>query len=187
WEPLDNTLYVETDDQLAQDTTYLLVVTRGLHDAAGDPLDASDFRARLNYGQTKDPAEKAYRKALLDAIHSTFVAGVNPSEIADASLFTTQSITATSEQIRDQIRSAPAPAANFNLGPGGSRTVFPNVPGLTIAWNRQTKGVGPLSTVPVPVLATQVFPGSVATIAYGSFPSRQYENGAQTIPAVGTR
>src|SRR5204862_4843986 len=62
WEPLDNTLYLETDEQLAQGTTYLLVVTRALHDAAHRPLDATDFRARLNYGQTKDPAEKADRK-----------------------------------------------------------------------------------------------------------------------------
>ena len=186
WEPLDNTLYVESDEQLAQDTTYLLVVTRGVHDAAGKPLDVTDFRARLNYGQTKDPAEKAYRKALLDALHSAFVAGVSPGDIADASLFTTQSITATSEQIRDQIRAAPAPVANFNLGPAGTRTVFPNVLGLSITWNRQTTVSGPLDPRDVPVLATQVFPGSVAAIAYGSFASRQYIDSTQTIPAVGT-
>jgi hypothetical protein len=187
WEPIDNTLYVESDEQLAQDATYLLVVTRGIHDAAGDPLDATDFRARLNYGQTKDPAQKAYRKALLEALHSAFATGTNPSDIADASLFTTQSITAISEKIRDQIRSAPAPVPNFNLAPDGSRTLFPNSPTLSITWNRQTKVVGPLSSVAVPVPVTQVFPGSIASIAYGSFASREYEDGTQVIPAVGTR
>jgi hypothetical protein len=29
WEPLTNTLYVESNDQLQQDSTYLLVVTKG--------------------------------------------------------------------------------------------------------------------------------------------------------------
>src|SRR5438105_10148310 len=32
WEPAANTLHVESDEPLAQDTTYLLVVTRGVHD-----------------------------------------------------------------------------------------------------------------------------------------------------------
>src|SRR5262249_46189620 len=74
WEPSDNTLYVESDEQLAEDSTYLLIVTRGLHDANGKPLDVADFRAQLNYGQTKDPAVKTYRKALLDALSSGFAA-----------------------------------------------------------------------------------------------------------------
>ena len=186
WEPLTNTLYVESDEQLAEDSTYLLVVTRGVHDANGDPLDATTFRHDLNFGQTKDPAAKAYRKALLDSLSLASLGGASPSDVAGASLFTTQSITAISEKIRDQIRSAPAPVANFNLAPDGSRTVFANVPGLSIIWNRQTKVVGPLSPTPVPVLATQVFPGSIAKIAYGSYASPNYENSSQVIPAVGT-
>jgi hypothetical protein len=186
WEPLTNTLYVESNDQLQQDSTYLLVVTKGVRAADGDPV-APTFQHDLNFGQTKDPAKKAYLKALLDALNSAFAAGVAPDDVADASLFTTQSITAISEKIRDQIRSAPAPTANFNLGPGASRTVFTNSPTLTIDWNRQTTVAGPLSTTGVPVLATQVFPGSIAKIAYGSFAAPDYENGSQVIPPVGTR
>ena len=187
WNPGDNTLYVESNDQLEQDSTYLLVVTRGVRDASGKPVDVTDFRAQLNYGQTKDPAVKAYRKALLDALPSAFAGGAAPGDIADASLFTTQSITAISEKIRDQIRSAPAPVPNFNLAPDGSRTVFANAPGLSITWTRQTPTPPAPITMPVPVSFTQVFPGSVATIAYGSFPSRDYENSAQVIPPVGTK
>jgi hypothetical protein len=187
WEPLTNTLYVESDEQLAQNSTYLLVVTRGVHDANGVPLNVTSFRHDLNFGQTKDPAAKAYRKALLDALPSAFAGGANPGDIADASLFTTQSITAISEKIRDQIRAAPAPTPNFNLGPGGSRTVFANTPGLSIMWNQQTTVAGPLSPQPVPVPATQIFPGSIATIAYGSFASPDYENSSQVIPPVGTK
>jgi hypothetical protein len=185
WEPLTNTLYVESDEQLAQHSTYLLVVTDGIHDASGQPIEAT-FLHDLNFGQTKDPATKAYRKALLDALESAFVAGVAPDDVADASLFTTQSITAISEKVRDQIRSASAPTPNFNLGPGGSSTVFTNALGLSITWNRQTTVAGPLDPVAVPVAATQIFPGSIAKIAYGSFASPNYENTSQTIPPVGT-
>src|ERR1700687_611799 len=66
WEPLTNTLHVESDEQLAQDTTYLLVVTRGVRGADGRPLAATDFRRDLNFGQTKDRDTKAYRKELLE-------------------------------------------------------------------------------------------------------------------------
>ena len=129
WEPLTSTLYVESDEQLAQDSTYLLVVTRGIHDANGNPLDTTSFRHDLNFGQTKDPASKAYRKALLDSLSLASLGGAGPDDIAAASLFTTQSISAISEKIRNQIRSAPAPVPNFNLAPDGSRTVFANVAG----------------------------------------------------------
>jgi hypothetical protein len=188
WEPLTSTLYVESDEQLAEDSTYLLVVTRDIHDANGDPLDTTSFRQDLNFGQTKDPASKAYRKALLDALPLAALGGADPDEdIAAASLFTTQSISALSKKVRDQIRSAPAPTPNFNLAPDGSRTVFANVPGLAIAWNRQLTVAGPLSPSAVPVVATHLVPGSIAKIAYGSFASPNYQNSSQIIPAVGTR
>ena len=138
WEPLTNTLHAESAEQLDQDSTYLLVVTRGVHDAAGKPLDTTTFRHDLNFGQTKDPAQKAYRKALIDALDSAFVAGVHNDDIAAASLFTTQSITAISEKIRHQIRSAPAPQANFNIATGGARAVFANSPTLRSASTGRT-------------------------------------------------
>jgi hypothetical protein len=185
WEPLTNTLYVESNDQLQQDSTYLLVVTAGVRDTRGKPVESA-FRRELNFGHTKNPNVEAYRQALLAALNSAFAAGVAPDDVADASLFTTQSITAISEKVRDQIRSAPAPIANFNLGPGGSSTVFANSPLLKIDWNQQRLVTGPLETHAVPVLATQVFPGSIARIAYGSFAAPNYENGSQLIPPVGT-
>ena len=53
-------------------------------------------------------------------------AGVIPrGQIVAATVFTTQSVTATLEKIRDQIKAATPQAADFNLGPGGTRTVFP--------------------------------------------------------------
>ena len=111
-------------------------------------------------------------------------------DIAAASLFTTQSITAISEKIRDQIRSAPAPQANFNIATGGARAVFANSPTLQIRLNRQNSVAGPLTTStlnPGILFLPTNFPGSVGTIAYGSFPSPNYEDASQAYPPVGTR
>src|SRR6266540_3968964 len=94
WEPLTSTLHVEPDSLLEQATSYVIVVTDDLKSADGSELDASQFRKFLNFGQTGDPAEKAYRKALLAALHWS---GVPPGHIVDAALFTTRSEEHTSE------------------------------------------------------------------------------------------
>ena len=183
WEPLTNTLHVESDEQLAQDTTYLLVVTRGVHDASGQPLDATTFRRDLDFGQTKDPTLKAYRKALLDALPTAMAGGATPSQIADASLFTTQSIDAISRKIRAQLQGG---AVTFALGTNGERTVFPLSSVRTIQLQRQV-GTATFAPLFLPIPALSIFPGSVGTIAFGSYASPDYENSAEVIPAVGTR
>ncbi len=182
WEPATNTLHVESDEQLAQDATYLLVVTNGIHAADGTPIEAT-FRHDLNYGQTKDPATKAYRKALLDALPMALAGGADADDIAGASLFTTQSITAISRKIGAQIHaSSPAPAT-FLLGPGGTRTVFPAA--TPISWNRQV-GTSTFSSTTLPTAALFLFPGSVAQVAFGRFASPDYETAAKVIPPYGT-
>src|SRR5712691_3514740 len=183
WEPLTNTLHAESNEQLAQDTTYLLVVTRGVRGTDGEPLDATDFRQDLNVGQTKDPALKAYRKALLDALPMAMAGGANPSEIADASVFTTQSIDAISRKIRSQLSAGPA---SFTLGTAGERTVFPLSSVAGIQLRRQT-GTSTFTGSFLPTPALSIFPGSVGAVAFGSFASPDYENPAEVIPAVGTR
>jgi hypothetical protein len=179
WEPAANTLYVESDEQLDQSTTYLLVVTRGVHGADGEPLDATSFRHDLNYGQTKDPALKAYRKALLNALPLAKAGGASPSDIAAASLFTTQSITPISQKIRGQLQ---GDEANFVLGTGGVRTVFPFSSVASVTWQRQITTAPTFSTggLFLPLLA------GVGTIAFGSYSSPDYETPAKIIPAVGT-
>jgi hypothetical protein len=180
WEPATNTLHVESDEQLAQDATYLLVVTKGIRAADGKRIKAT-FRHDLKHA--KGPAAKAYRKALLHALPMALAGGAGKHDIADASLFTTQSITAVSRKIRAQIQaSSPAPAT-FLLGPGGTRTVFPAV--TPISWNRQV-GTSTFSPTTLPTSALFVFPGSVASVAFGSFASPDYETAAKVIPPYGT-
>ena len=183
WDPLTNTLHAESDEQLAQDTTYLLVVTRDVRGADGEPLEETDFRHDLNFGQTKDRHTKAYRKALLDALPMARAGGARPSDIAAASLFTTQSIDAISRQIRSQLTVGPA---SFNLGVAGERTVFPLSSVAAVQWRRQT-GTATFSTSFLPTPALSLFPGSVGTIAFGSYESPNYETAAGVIPATPTK
>src|SRR5690349_23831336 len=81
WDPATLTLHAESDELLDQHTRYALIVTNGIRDAAGDPVEAgafATFRHDLNFGQTKNQALKAYRKSLLDAIAAS---GANPESI----------------------------------------------------------------------------------------------------------
>src|SRR5215204_6574235 len=184
WEPAANTLHVESDEQLQQHSRYLLVVTRGVHGSDGQRLDGSAFwRELLARGPA---ADKAYRTQLLFALGASFFAGADPAQVAAASLFTTQSVDAISKKVRRQIRKGQAPTPIFALGTGGERTVFPLSSITAIQWVRQT-GTSTFATSFLPTPALSVFPGSVGTVAFGSYTSPDYQTAAKVIPAVGTR
>ena len=196
WDPASLTLFVQSDQHLDQRTNYLLIVTKGVQDKNGDAIEASDsfthFRHDYNFGQAKDPRLKAYRDSLIKSLTDELLGSLTPalsrSDVAAASIFTTASITATLEKIRDQIKAATAPTANFNLGlVGQQRTVFPVNSINVILFGQQTVVAGPLNTVPVPTPALQIFPGSVATIAFGKFSGKNFETPGGFIPTVSTR
>ena len=175
WEPAATTLHAESAALLAQHETYLLVATTGLRSADGAPLDRSAFLRDLNFGQTKDTQAKEYRTALRDALHATGTF----TDAATASLFTTQSITADLDKIRAQL-SASAPA------PPRVTASFARAQITAIVWNRQSSTSGSLSPSFVPVLALDVFPGSVGRVVFGTYESPDYETSARVIPATGT-
>jgi len=196
WDAAAKTLVFESDELLQQHSRYLLVVTTGVKDAAGDPIEAGRWeefrrggrehegRGRGDRGQGRDDDLDDYRRALNDGEHS---ARPGRHRVAALSLFTTQSISADLQKIHHQIqRSNPAPI-NFMVGNGGTaRAVFPlaNIGG--IAWQQQTGAAPAFTTVPVPVGALGVFPGAVGRVAFGSFRSPDYETAARVIPATGT-
>ena len=188
WDPATNTLHAESDAFLDQHTRYALIVTNGIRDLSGAPVEAGafgSFRHDLNFGQTKNARLKAYRKSLLDALDAS---GVPPSGVVAASVFTTESVTAILEKIRNQIKAATPAAPSFLLGNNGTvSTVFP-LPTVTgIVWNQQRSTINPLTPVPVAAFAAlQVFPG-VGSLAFGKYASPDYETAAKFIPAVGTR
>jgi hypothetical protein len=174
WEPAANALHFESGQLLKEGTTYLLVVTTGVFAADGTPLDRTTFLHDLNFGQTKDPAAKAYRKALKAALDQV---GAFETTAA-ASLFTTQTATDELAAIRDQLdANTPAPAT--------IEATFAVSSVIGIVFNRQSGANPPtFSPTPVPTPALQVFPGSVASLVFGSYDSPQYENASRVIPAV---
>jgi hypothetical protein len=196
WDPATLTLFVQSDARLEQHTSYLLIVTDGVRDAAGDPIEAagefSGFRRALNFGQTKDPALKRYRKDLITSLDEdslgSLAPALTPGDVVAASVFTTGSVTATLEKIRDIIKAAPAPAVSFHLGLLGERTVFPLSSVAGILLRPQVSTVAPLpagSFLPTPAL--NVVPGSVSTMAFGKFSAMNFETPGGFIPEVPTR
>src|SRR5262245_35260948 len=195
WDVATNTLHVESDELLEQHTRYALIVTHGLRDADGLPIEPSEafarFRHDLNFGQTADPALGGYREDLLGALSAAELAGVKPKDVVTASVFTTISATAVLEEIRDQIHAATPEPADFLLGPGGTRTVFAleDISGIT--WNQQTRVGSPLSPVSLATELTalrNLIPGAVSRIAYGKYTSPEYlVHPGEFIPPVATR
>lgn len=192
WDPASLTLFAESDQHLDQHANYLLVVTDGVHDAAGNPVAASAGFRNLNADGSADAQLRAYRQAVRSLIDNgtlnRIAPGLDKKHIAAASLFTVESVTATLESIRQQVKAAAAPAVNFNLGTGGEKTVFPlnTVTGLT--WNVQALTVGPLipTSLNGNLAALQVFPGSIGTLAFGKFSGTHWQNANVFIPQVPT-
>src|SRR5258708_5120217 len=147
WNPGTNTLVFESDEQLNEHTRYVLVVTDGVRDATGDPIEAGRW-------DRFDPDERDARRHVPPARH----------RIAALSVFPTQSTTADRDKIRDQIkRSQPAPV-EFVVGQGPSgpvRAVFPLSQVAAVQFNRQV-GTAPVFTTSfLPTPALNVVPGSV--------------------------
>ncbi len=71
WDTFTNTLHVETDELLEQHTRYALIVTNGIRDAAGRPVEASEAFRRF-----RETVREEYKHALLDAIHTARRLGV---------------------------------------------------------------------------------------------------------------
>jgi len=191
WDPASLTAFVESDQHLEQHTSYLLVVTNGVTDPTGDPVEASRAFERFRHhdGDDRDDHSGFYRELLERSLSEEVLEhlGLHHHHIVAASVFTTGSITATLQRIQDQIEREPAPPVNFNLGTHGERTVFSVSSVIGILYGRQTHTVGPLNTVPVPTPALQVFPGSVSTIAFGKFTAKNWETAGGFIPVVPTR
>ena len=169
WEVATNTLHVESDQLLRQHTTYILVVTTDVRDAAGKRIGSAFFRPHM-HGEMSDLVRGLPGKLRL-------------SDVAVASIFTTQSATSMLEQVRRQIDAATPAAPNFVLGAGGERTVFPAANVTSILFSRQT---GTAPTFDVSPTGTPFLTG-VGTIAFGAFDSPDYENASKVILAAGTR
>jgi hypothetical protein len=172
WEPAADALHVESDQLLRQHTSYILVVTNGVRDVSGEPIESAPFRADLH-----------------DNI-SELVRGLPGKlrlhDVAVATVFTTQSVTQHLEQVRAQIKASTPATADFLLGTGGVRTVFPLSSISSILFSRQTGTAPTFSVSPTGTPFLSLYPGSVGTVAFGAFDSPDYETASKVIPATGT-
>ena len=204
WDPATATLHAQSDEFLEQYTRYLLVVTRAVRDVAGNPIEVSAqfdrFRRDDNFGKTRDPVLKTYRKSLLRALSfAEDELDLRRKDIAAASVFTTQTVTSVMERIRDAIkRSTPAPAdlcvANDPRG-APVRAAFPLSSVRKFVF-RQHVGSTRAPAPPGPRFADvdrtvalgllRIFDGAVGQIAFGKFSSPDYLGAGGVIPPVGT-
>ncbi|MEJ8809855.1 Ig-like domain-containing protein [Variovorax ureilyticus] len=187
WDVAGKTLVVESDELLQEHTRYALVITNGIRDKAGDPIDAGRF-GQLRQGtgrpEMQDRDITDYVGALQDADRT-----IRPSRhrAVALSVFTTQSISADLLKIREQIRRSDPDPVNFMIGNGGTeRAVFTVANLAALQWKQQTGTAPAFTTSNVPLQALGVFPGAVGRIAFGRFRSPDYENAARVIPATGT-
>jgi hypothetical protein len=192
WDVATDTLYAESDEMLDQHARYALLVKRGVRDATGNLVGPSEafrrFRHAGNPGQSDDWMTASYRWELIDVLAAAQRAGIRENDIIAASVFTTQSITAPLERIRDQMDVSVPADADFQLGFDGGRTVFPlsTIAGITATNQTRTDGSLP-AVVTVPVSFLQLVPGSVGHVAFGKYASPNYLTPDVVIPPVGTR
>ena len=186
WDPQTRTLYAEADEVLVQHSRYLFVVTDGVLDTVGHPIRSAQFRKFLNFGQTNNQAAKTYRTDLLAALDELEAAGVPPGRVAAASLFTTQSVTAVLEKIRDQLAAVTPNPVDFVLGSSGERTVFPLADVVSVTARRHDTTAPEFATTNFRVGDLRMVPGAVGMIAFGRYRSPRYDTTAGVIPPVAT-
>ncbi|HYK06259.1 MAG TPA: hypothetical protein VEW11_00685 [Gaiellaceae bacterium] len=172
WEPAADTLHVESDQLLRQRTAYILVVTNRVRDASGEPIEAAPFRSDLHH----DMSELV--RGLPDKLRL--------ADVAVATVFTTQSVTPLLEQVRAQIETSTPATADFVLGAGGVRTVFPLASISSIVFSRQTGTAPAFQVSPTGTPFLSLYPGSVGTVAFGAFDSPDYETASKVIPPTGS-
>ena len=180
WDPATSSLHLNSDESLTQHAQFALIATNGILDAQGKPVLASgDFTQFIASGAGD------YRDRLRAGIDAAVSLGIVRENIVAASVFTTMSATAILEKIRDQIHAGVPQPASFVTN--GVRTVFPRSAITSVTVHRQTRVSPPVFSDAVYLLAgLDLVPGSVSTVAYGTFSAPNYETPQQVIPQVAT-
>jgi virulence factor lipase-like protein len=180
WNPERNRLFAKSADLLNQHSRYALIVTNGIRDLHGAPVAPSRPFEQLKHGFGASAGDVG------EAIAAARAVGTPADTIVAATVFTTQSVTAILERIRDRIKSETPSPAQFDLGPGGAPTVFPLSNIASAVWNQQT-GENPQTFNAVRLDFSTLTP-FVGRIAFGRYTSPDYLlHPGEFIPPVGTR
>jgi hypothetical protein len=180
WSPDTNQLYVESDEQLDQDSSFAIIVTNGLLDTSGRPIASTRaFHNFLHHGRGY------YHRRLLAGIQAANAISIPTENIVTASAFVTLSATAVLEKMRDQITAGLPDATSFMHD--GVRTVYPLDSVASMVIDQQTQVSPPAFTPATINLGLLHFvPGAIGTLAFGSFDSPNYLVSQSYIPQIST-
>lgn len=170
WDPATKAAFAKPDDFLDQHRRFAIIVTDGVLDASGDPVELNpDFQACI------DTPPNYYCRQLSQAVAAA-APQFAPRRIVAASVFTTQSATAWLEKARRGLQDAPT---DFHRT--GDSNVF-NISELTsIAFEEQVAG-DRFERTELPMF---VYSG-IGRVAFGAFQSPNFLDERQKIPAVPT-
>jgi hypothetical protein len=176
WDVATRTLRVSSDERLDEHTRYALVVTNRVHAADGSAIAPSDEFRRYRHDLAKSTNADArwYRRALLTAEWAARRSGADANDIVVVSMFTTQSATHIEQAIHQQIISSAPPQADFMIGPGGTRAVYPLANIASVTWNRQMTAGPTLSPIASQLIPVRFVPGAVSNVAFGRYVSPDY-------------
>jgi hypothetical protein len=185
WEPATKTLFVESDQLLAEHSRYLLVMTDGIHDTQGRRLGRGAWQ-NTGTGLPTGEETSAYASALAAATDV-----VPPGEhVIAASLFTTRSATTELVSINRAVRTAGAPApVDFMIGTQGGvavRAAFDRAVLSAITLSRQSGTAPSFTTTSLPLSSLDLRGSVIGKVAYGRYRSQRYLNADYYIPAAAT-
>ena len=172
WDTATNTLHVESDELLDQHTRYALIVTRERSRCVRAPHRRRRRRSSDSASTVGGAVQGSAARCVARRARSWACVAI---EIAVASVFTTQSVTAVMEKIRDQIKARPAGSDRLRARAGRRAHRVP-------ARGRDERVVSPAhangSGVQPPVNfrspSSAPSPGAVGQIAFGRFRARNY-------------
>ncbi|HDZ58084.1 MAG TPA: alpha/beta fold hydrolase [Pseudomonas xinjiangensis] len=191
WDPVTNTAAFEPNELLKERTQYLVVVTDGVRDADGDPLERGWYD-QLN--SDSHPSSAKYREHL--RIQMWIGVDYLPGErMRGLALFTTQTAAGDLVKIRNQIKAtAPAPI-DFNIAQKGTvntRALFTVRDIDSAVFKRQNRAMTHASPFDLSPLTSALanlrfFDNVVDKVAYGRFSSPNYLTEMGIIPTTPTK
>ena len=173
YDPATNTAFAEPDEILSQHRRYALVVTNGVRDAKGDPVEPDPaFLACIG-------RQGGYCERLAGALGRVAIQLTPPRQVVGGSVFTTMSVTAWLEKARAAIQSSPV-----NFQRTGTKNIFAVADLSALVLKTHTR-VNPPAFTDVPLTILPQLEG-VDRIAFGSFRSPYFLNENQVIPPAST-
>jgi hypothetical protein len=142
WDPATQTLYARPDTLLEPETRYGLVVTRALLDARGRPVQPPAALRRVLAGTGSD-VPRAYRQALAGLLAALARRGINTDQLVAASVFTTGSVSAFLEQVREGLDRGPSRSARMAATTEGRQAWFRRDALAGLLRGRHVRVVGP--------------------------------------------